>query len=59
MRDRVSDRLQRPGVQDRGHAIAAIPAAIHKRLKVECSDSTMRFTPVRTHISTGWRPRCA
>src|SRR5207245_11674526 len=45
MRDLISDRLQRPGVQDRGHAITAIPTAIHKCLKMERSDGTMALHP--------------
>src|SRR5207237_9823884 len=45
MRDLVSDRLQRPGVQDRGHAITAISAAIHKCLKMERRDGTIALHP--------------
>src|SRR5437867_6145499 len=41
MRDFVGDRLQRPSVQDRGHAIAAIPTAIHECLKMERRDGTI------------------
>src|SRR5215472_10973413 len=41
----VSDRLQRPGVQDRGHAVAAISTAIHKCLKMERRNGTIALHP--------------
>src|SRR5262249_43707788 len=45
MRDFVGDRLQRPSIENRGHAIAAIPTAIYKCLKMECRDGTIALHP--------------
>src|SRR5215813_6371815 len=53
MWDFIGDRLQRPSVEDRGHAIAAIPAAIHECLKVECSDGAIALHP-GTHPHQHW-----